>query len=563
MRPLDWVVLVAFLLFSVVFGIRRGRGTRDIRAYMLANKSMPWYAVALSIMATQASAITFVSTTGLAYADGMRFVQFYFGLPIAMVLLSIFAVPIFHRLNVYTAYEYLEQRFDLKTRVLTSVIFLVSRGLATSLSLYAPALILSVVLGWDVRLTIWLIGLLVILYTTLGGVVGVNWNDFQQFIVIMGSMFVALVMIIHLLPNDVSFGEALSVAGVMGRLNAVDFSFDWQNRYNFWSGLIGGLFLALAYFGTDQSQVQRYLTARSVAQSRIGLLFNGLAKVPMQFFILFVGAMVFVFYQFNPGPIFFNPIEEQRITTSSLAQEYERVQVEYREAQAAKGERIRNWLAVSRLDNPAAESRARTELQAADQKARQLRSEALGLMKQNDPAADTNDTNYVFLTFVIRYLPAGLVGLIIVVIFAATMSAISSALNSLATSSIVDVYKRLLREEASDKHYLLVSRLTTVGWGIFAILVSEQAARLGPLIEAVNILGSLFYGTVLGVFIVAFLLKRVRGTPTFVGALVGQAFVIWLFQYTTVAYLWLNVFGALAVVGAAVLLAFLTRGRKV
>ena len=562
MRPLDWVVLVAFLLFTVIFGIRRGRGSRDLRAYMLANKSMPWYAVALSIMATQASAITFVSTTGLAYTDGMRFVQFYFGLPIAMVLLSIFAVPVFHRLNVFTAYEYLERRFDLKTRVLTAGIFLVSRALATSLSLYAPALILSVVLGWHIRLTIWVIGLLVITYTVAGGVVGVNWNDFQQFLVIMGAMVVALLVTISLLPHDVSFRDAVSVAGVMGRLNAVDFSFDWQNRYNFWSGLIGGLFLALAYFGTDQSQVQRYLTAKSVAESRIGLLFNGLAKVPMQFFILFVGAMVFVFYQFNPGPLFFNPHEEQRITASPLAGEYHRVQAEYRQAQEEKEARIRGWLTASKGTDSVAENRARTDLRAAEQRAGRLRSQALSLMQKNDPAADTNDTNYVFLTFVIRYLPAGVVGLIIVVVFAATMSSISSALNSLATSTIVDVYKRLLTEQASEKHYLRVSRAATAFWGVFAIVVSEGAARLGALIEAVNILGSLFYGTVLGIFILALLVKRVGGTAAFIGGLIGECLVLWLWQYTTISYLWYNVFGALTVVAAAVVITAVTRPRR-
>jgi SSS family transporter len=559
MRTLDWVVLVAFLIFTVIFGIRRGRGTRDIRAYMLANKSMPWYAVALSIMATQASAITFVSTTGLAYTDGMRFVQFYFGLPVAMVLLSIFAVPVFHRLNVYTAYEYLERRFDLKTRVFTAIIFLVSRALATSLSLYAPALILSIVLGWDIRVTIWVMGLLVITYTVVGGVIGVNWNDFQQFLVIMGAMVVALIVTISLLPSDVSFRDAVSVAGVMGRLNAVDFSFDWQNRYNFWSGMIGGLFLMLAYFGTDQSQVQRYLTAKSVAESRIGLLFNGLAKVPMQFFILFVGAMVFVFYQFNPGPVFFNPQEEQRIAASPLAGEYQRVQVEYRQAQAEKEARIRGWLVASKSADSAAENQARTELRAAEHKAGQLRNQALGLMRQNDPTADTNDTNYVFLTFVIHYLPAGVVGLIIVVIFAATMSAISSALNSLATSTIVDVYKRLMTEQASDHHYLLVSRVATAFWGVFAIVVSEGAARLGALIEAVNILGSLFYGTVLGIFILAFLVKRVAGTAAFVGGLIGECLVLWLWQYTTISFLWYNVFGALTVVAAALVVTMVMR----
>jgi solute:Na+ symporter, SSS family len=552
MRPLDWLVLVAFVLFSLAFGVIRGRKSRDLRSYMLANKTMPWYAVGLSIMATQASAITFLSTTGQAYTDGMRFLQFYFGLPVAMVLLSIFAVPVFHRLNVFTAYQYLETRFDVKTRVLTSIIFLVSRGLAASLSLYAPAIILTVVLGWDMRLTIWIIGAVVVTYTVLGGVTGVNWNDFQQFLVVMGGMLAALIMTIYLLPSDVSFFEAVSVAGAMGRLNVVDFSFDWQNRYNFWSGLIGGMFLALAYFGTDQSQVQRYLTARSLRQSRLGLLFNGMAKVPMQFFILFVGAMVFVFYQFNAPPLSFNHQEQARISSSRLAAEYRGLEAEYQQAHAQKEQQIRVWLASSRAGSVSAAAE-REQVLEAQRRTLQIRGQAMALMKENDSKADTNDTNHVFLTFVTRYLPAGLVGLVIVVVFGATMSTTSSELNSLATCTVVDIYKRLVRQEASERHYMAVSRIATAGWGLFAILVSERASRLGSLIEAVNILGSLFYGTVLGIFILAFLFKRVGGTAAFVAALFGEAAVLYLFAFTNISFLWYNVFGALTVVAVAIL----------
>ena len=552
MRPLDWIVLVSFVVFTLIFGILRGRGTKNIRGYMLADRSMPWYAVALSIMATQASAITFVSTTGQAYADGMRFLQFYFGLPIAMVLLSMVAVPAYRRLKVYTAYEYLEGRFDLKTRVLTGGIFLVSRGLAASLSLFAPAIILSIVLGWDLRATIWVIGGVVISYTVLGGVRSVNWNDFQQFLVVMGGMVVALIVTIRLLPSDVSFFDAVSVAGVMGRLNVVDFSFSLQNRYNIWSGLIGGTFLALSYFGTDQSQVQRYLTAKSTTESRLGLLFNGMAKVPMQFLILFVGAMVFVFYQFNSPPVSFNARETARISTSRLADDYHRVETDYQRANAEKQQRIRQWLAA-RTD-AASERAARAELLQADRQSREVRNRGLDLMRANDPDADTNDVNHVFLTFVTRYLPAGLVGLIIVVVFAATMASTSSELNALATCTIVDVYKRLVKPEGSERHFLVASRIATAAWGLFAILVSERASRLGSLVEAVNILGSLFYGTVLGIFLLAFGFKRVGGTATFIGALVGEALVLCLFYFSSISFLWYNVFGSLTVVATGLLM---------
>jgi SSS family solute:Na+ symporter len=552
MRPLDWIVLVAFLVFTVGFGVRKGRGTRNLRAYMLADQGMPWYAVALSVMATQASAITFISTTGHGFADGMRFVQFYLGLPIAMVLLCVFAVPVFHRLGVFTAYQFLESRFDLKTRILTGAIFLVQRGLAASLSLYAPAVILSVVLGWNMRLTIWVMGVTIVVYTVIGGVRGVNWNDFQQFIVIMGGMALALAVVIRLLPSDVSLGEAVSLAGVMGRFKVVDFTFDWQNRYNFWSGIIGGLFLALSYFGTDQSQVQRYLTARSVKESRLGLLFNGAAKIPMQFFVLFVGVMVFVFYQFVTPPVFFNAQEVARINESAQRDEFSRADEEFRAAEQHKRKAVRGWLAA-RNEDPAGEQAARARLLEAQMRSESTRQRAVKVILKSNPDANPNDTNFVFLSFVIRYLPAGLVGLIIVVVFAATMSSTSSELNALATCSVVDVYRRLIRPTGSERHHLCASRLATGMWGLFAVAISERASRLGTLVEAVNILGSLFYGTVLGIFVVALGIRYIRGTATFAAAIIAQAIVLWLFWKTQISYLWYNVIGCAAVVMLAVI----------
>ena len=563
MRTLDWIILISFLSFVVIYGLWKGRSSKTTSAYMLADRSMPWYAVALSIMATQASAITFVSIPGQAYADGMRFVQYYFGLPIAMVVLCIVAVPLFHRLNVYTAYEFLETRFDLKTRVLTGFIFLLQRGLSASLSLYAPAIILSVILGWDMRITLRMIGLIVILYTSVGGIKVVNWADFYQFLIIMSGMVCALLMTIYLLPSDVSFIDAVHVAGAFGRLKAVDFSFDWNNRYNFWSGIIGGLFLALSYFGTDQSQVQRYLTGRSVAQSRLGLIFNGLAKVPMQFFILFVGAMVFVFYQFITPPIFFNPVEQAKVETSRYGTEFKQVEHDYQKAVAAKRDLIRSWIAARHSGQNSEIEKKHADLIAAQKETDSQRQKALVLMKKNDPNVNTIDSNYVFLTFVTHYLPAGVVGLLIVVVFAATMSSSSSELNALATATVIDVYKRLLRSDKSDQHYLTVSRLATISWGIFAVLLSERASRLGTLVEAVNILGSLFYGTVLGIFLLAFFFRRTSGTAVFLAALVGEAVVGYLFLYTKISFLWYNVFGCLVVVFSALILSlFFPKGRK-
>jgi Na+/proline symporter len=515
---------------------------------------MRWYTIALSIMATQASAITFLSTPGQAYTDGMRFVQVYLGLPIAMVIISITAVPIFHRLKVYTAYEFLEDRFDVKTRTLAASLFLIQRGLAAGLTIYAPSLILSLILGWNLTYTNVAVGIMVIIYTTFGGTKAVSWTQSHQMVVITVGMFTAFGTAIYLMPEGVGVLDATRLAGTLGRLNAIDFSFDLTNRYNFWSGLIGGLFLALSYFGTDQSQVQRYLTGSSVTQSRLGLLFNGLIKVPMQFFILFLGAMVFAFYQFAAPPIFFNPEEISQVKQSAYAAQFESLEEDYREAFEAKLPRVHAL--IDAHDSGSAEDIAssREALFRADAEMAGIRAQAIEVMTANDPEVDTNDTNYVFLTFIVNYLPAGLVGLLIAAILFASMSSTSSELNALASTSIVDIYRRFINQDESDQHYVLSSKLATAFWGGFAILFAEYASRLGSLIEAVNILGSLFYGTILGIFLLAFYLKRVGGTATFIGALLAEVGVVWCFLYTDISFLWYNVVGCGLAVGFALVL---------
>ena len=550
----DWGVLVLTLLAIILYGLYRSRGTRTLQGYLLAGRSMRWYAVAFSIMATQASAITFTSTPGQAYADGMRFVQYYFGLPIAMVILSVTAVPLYRRLNVYTAYEYLEHRFDLKTRTLTSVIFMIQRGLGAGMTIYAPSIILSVMLGWDVRLTSAAIGGAIILYTTTGGVKAVSWTHLQQLTVIMLGMGAAFVVAIVLLPADVSFGDALATAGGLNRLNIVDFSFDWNNRYNFWSGIIGGLFIALAYFGTDQSQVQRYLTGESITQSRMGLLFNGLAKVPMQFFILLIGVMVFAFYQFTAPPLFFNPVERQKLRDGAYAEAYATLEQEHRSAHAAKAGALRHYLDLREEGGEGALREARAALDAAEARTNEIRSDAIALMIRNDPAAETNDTNYIFLTFILDHLPIGIVGLLLACVLAASMSSGSGELSALATTTIVDVYKRHLRPGAPEKEVMVASRLSMALWGAYGIFFAQFASNLGSLVEAVNILGSLFYGTMLGIFLLAFYVKRVGGSATFVAAVVGEGIVLYFFAFTDISWLWYNVIGCGAVVIVASLL---------
>ncbi len=553
MSLLDWIVLIGFLSFVVLYGIWKTRGKKDIKNYLLANKNAPWFMVTLSIMATQASAITFLSTPGQAYIDGMQFLQFYLGLPIAMIILSVTVVPIFHRLNIYTAYEYLEQRFDLKNRILGSVLFLIQRGLAAGFTIFAPSLILSVLLGWNIQLTIFIQGIIVIIYTTAGGTEAVNKTHFLQMIIITFGMLCAFFMIIYSLPSDISFLDAAKVAGKMGKMEIISFDFEFKDRYTFWSGIIGGTFLALSYFGTDQSQVQRYLTGSSIAQSRIGLLANGIVKIPMQFSILFLGVMVFVFYQFASPPLNFNPVETANIKSSSYADEYSSLQKKFGEIHSEKQIIIREMLEADTKGDQLIYNQALKELRESRKEELEVKNQASALIIKSDPGADTNDSNYIFLTFVITILPAGLIGLILAAILSASMSSTSAELNALASTTVIDIYKRLVNPNASEKKYLLVSKLATVFWGCYAIGFALFANRLGTLIEAVNILGSLFYGTMLGIFLIAFYFKKINGTSTFYSALIAELLVLSCYFFTDIPYLWFNVLGCIV----TILLAYL------
>lgn len=554
MSNIDWIVLISFLAFVTLYGTWKTRKTKSMDDYIRSGRTTPWYTVALSIMATQASAITFLSTPGQAYADGMRFVQFYLGLPIAMIILSITAVPLFHKLNVFTAYEYLEKRFDLKNRALGSILFLTQRGLAAGFTIFAPALILSVILQWDINLTIIIMGGMVILYTAVGGTNAVNKTHLQQMTIIFFGMLAAFFMIFYLLPDDISFTDAAYVAGKMGKLNAIDFTFDLNNRYTFWSGIIGGTFLMLSYFGTDQSQVQRYLSGSSIAQSRMGLLTNGIVKIPMQFFILFIGAMVFVFFQFVTPPLFFNPVEEANVKNSRYSQQYLTLNNQYEEVYSEKQSDIRKMLIAIENDNEDEATSYEKKIEAHHQKSEEIKNEAKQLIQKANNTADTNDTNYIFITFVVNFLPIGLIGLILAAIISASMSSTSAELNALASTTVVDIYKRMIKKDADDSHYLLVSKLATVFWGIYAIIFAMFANRLGTLIEAVNILGSLVYGTILGIFLVAFYFKKIGGTPTFIAALIAEAAVLSFYLFSDIPFLWFNVIGCVLVIGGALIL---------
>ena len=552
------MVLVGSLASIIAYGLYRGRGSNTFDRYLLAGKSMPWYAMALSIMATQASAITFISTTGQSYVDGMRFVQFYFGMPLAMVALSATAVPIFHRAKVYTAYEYLENRFDAKTRALASFIFLMQRGLSVGLTFYAPAIVLSIIFGWPDRLTTAIIGVTVVLYTVTGGIRTVTWTDVQQMIIILFGLVVALVMIFVLLPRQVSFLDAVHLAGSAGKLNAVTFHFDWKDRYNLWSGLIGGMFLALSYFGCDQSQVQRYLTGKSIAQSKLSLLFTAVAKIPMQFFILFIGAMVFVFYIFEPAPLVFQRVEYNRIQQPELRARYEPIAARYQDAFARRKAEALAMVQARHTGDARAESEAIGNYRRAQQDVDAARRQGASLVAATGGEKGFRDTNYIFLSFVTKYLPAGIVGLLIAVILAATMSSSSGEINSLATVSVVDIYKRHIRKHATDHHYLTASRVATAFWGAYAVAFAGLGKHLGSLIEAVNIVGSLFYGSLLGVFVLAFFFKRVSGTGAFVGMLAGEAAIFAAFLFTGISFLWYNVIGCLVVIAAGMAVSYVS-----
>ena len=551
MSQIDWIVLTATLSFIVLYGIYRSRGQQSMNDYLLAGQSLPWYHVCLSVMATQASAITFLSAPGQGFADGMRFVQFYFGLPLAMVVLSVTFVPIFHKLKVFTAYEFLENRFDARVRIFTAILFLISRGLATGLSIYAPSIILATILGWDIYWTNILMGSIVLIYTVSGGTKAISHTHLQQMLIVSVAMFAAGWMVVHLLPADLGFVDALKIAGKAGRLNTIDFHFDPNSRYNIWSGLIGGFFLQLSYFGTDQSQVGRYLTGESIGQSRLGLMMNGLLKIPMQFLILLVGVLVFVYYEFHTAPVFFNKVETDKLKTSIYAPDYQQLEQKHAQLSQQKIQVATALQGAIDQDNQAATVRYQTQVQTNDEAIKAVKKDVVALIKKNNPSSDTSDINYIFLRFVLDNLPIGLIGLLIAVIFSASMGSVAAAYNSLASTTVIDIYKRSFRPTGTEQHYLVASRIATVGWGLFCIVIAQYASKLGSMIEAVNVVGSLFYGVILGIFLVAFYAPKIGGKATFWAAILGEIAVVACWYYEIMAFLWLNVVGCLLVVGFA------------
>jgi Na+/proline symporter len=568
MHILDWLVVALYLVWIVYDGLKRTKWSDKVEGYFLANRSLPWWAVGLSVMATQLSAITLVGTTGQGYADGMRFVQFYLGLPIAMIILSVTLVPFFYRARVYTAYEYLEHRFDLKTRTLASVLFLCSRGLSCGVIIAAPAVILSIVLDWNLTLTILAIGLPTAVYTMFGGVQAVTWTDVKQMAVIVAGLVAVLVALLAGLPGEVRISDALHIAGAAGRLNTLDFRFDWEQTYTFWSGLLGGLFLMLSYFGCDQSQVQRYLTAKSVREGRDSLMMSAFVKIPLQGLVLLTGVLVFVYYTFVQPPVLFNPKHAEALERSGRIQEYREVESEFARAFETRRSAAS---ALAEVEDARARVQAKDAFRAASSELNAVRSRAAALVaditgdedyRQLAGEAPRPDVNYVFPTFVTTRLPIGIIGLIIAAIFAAAMSSIAAELNSLATSTVIDIYRRLLRPVASDAHYLMVSKVATGIWGVLACVVAMFAAGLGSLIEVVNRFGSFFYGSLLGVFVLALVVKRATGTGAFVGLLGGMLTVaIFAFHPATrsVSFLWHNPIGVIAVVIIGVAVSLVTR----
>lgn len=540
MSAIDWIVLFGTLILIVSYGVYKTRGSKNIESYLKGDNSMKWWTIGLSIMATQASAITFLSTPGQAYESGMGFIQFYFGLPIAMIILSIWVLPIYYKLKVYTAYEYLESRFDLKTRILGAFLFLIQRGLAAGITIYAPAIILSSILGWPLVYTTVIIGSLVIIYTVSGGTKAVSQTQKHQMIVMMSGMIVAGLFVVKLLPEDIGIVEATKLAGHLGKLELINTEVDLENRYTLWTGLLGGLFVALSYFGTDQSQVARYLSGKSLTESRLGLMFNGLLKIPMQFVILFIGALVFVFYQFNQAPVFFNEAAKDEVYLNEDQKEkYQAVEQQYSDLFEEKRRQVQLLSTAEGKDIEL----LKEKIASIHNKEDQLRDEAKGIIKATNEDLETTDTDYVFITFVMENLPKGIIGLLLAVIFSAAMSSTASELNALASTSIIDIYKRNIYKNGSEKHYLIASKLFTLFWGLVAVFFATFAGLLDNLIQAVNILGSIFYGTILGIFLSGFFIKYIKGNAVFIGALVAQIVVLYFYFFSEMAYLWFNLLG--------------------
>ncbi|MFC2109219.1 sodium:solute symporter [Bacteroidota bacterium] len=554
MQTLDWIVLLGTLTFIVVYGVYKTRGNNNVEDFIKGGKETPWWTIGLSVMATQASAITFLSTPGQAFNDGMGFVQFYFGLPIAMIIICLVFIPIYHKLNVYTAYEYLEQRFDLKTRTLAAILFLVQRGLAAGITIFAPAIILSAVLGWDlIPLNIG-IGILVIIYTVSGGTKAVNVTQKQQMAIIFSGMFVAFYLILDYLPEGITFTKALEIAGASGKMDVLDFSFDLNNRYTVWTGLLGGTFLMLSYFGTDQSQVQRYLSGKSVKESQLGMLFNGMLKVPMQFFILLVGVMVFVFYQFNTSPLNFNPKATEAVSNSAYASSYEELSLAHKNIENRKKELLLNGLQTENI----------LEIKKLNSEDRLLKEKGKKMIASANAKVETNDKDYVFIHFILNNLPRGLIGLLLAVIISAAMSSTASELNALGSTTALDLYKRNVKGNYDDAHFVKSSKWFTLLWGIVAILVACVANLFDNLIQLVNIIGSIFYGNILGIFLLAFFVKYVKGNAVFVAALITQLIIIAIWWMDVLPYLWLNLLGCILVGILAIMIqVFFNKNRKV
>ena len=552
MEILDWIVLSVTLSFIVIYGILKTKGSANVKDYLLDNNETPWFTVGVSVMATQASAITFLSTPGQAYHDGMGFVQFYFGLPLAMIVIAYTFIPIYHRLKVYTAYEYLEQRFNVQTRTLAAILFLIQRGLGTGITIYAPSIILSALLGWNLNMLNIIIGILVIVYTVTGGTKAVNVTQKQQMFVIMSGMFIIFFYILANLPHEVDFSNVLHIAGANGKMDILDFSYNPETRYTFWSGITGGFFLMLSYFGTDQSQVGRYLSGKSIKESQMGLIMNGILKVPMQFFILLTGVLVFVFFQFNDAPLHFNPTNVEKVKASEQKVAYENL--EQKLVQLNTDKKIVNQIYIEQLkhneyDNPI----LKKQMIALSLKEKDLREEAKTVIAKVDGKTETNDKDYVFLYFILNYLPKGILGLLLAVIFSAAMSSSASGLNSLAATSAIDIYKRNVNAK-SDKHYVYATQYFTIFWGIVAIGFACISSLFENLIQLVNIIGSIFYGTVLGIFLIGFYINYIKGKAVFIGACISQLAIFYIFYLDIVGYLWLNFIGALLTIGLSLIL---------
>ena len=551
MQLIDWIILTGTIAFIVWYGVYKSRGSKSVEDYIGGGKNAKWWTIGLSVMATQASAITFLSTPGQAFHDGMGFVQFYFGLPIAMVIICMVFIPIYHRLKVYTAYEYLESRFDRKTRTLTAILFLVQRGLAAGITIFAPAIVLSAVLGWNLTYLTIIIGVLVIIYTVSGGTKAVSVTHKQQMAVILTGMIFAFIIILSYLPESVGFTDALEIAGSGGKMNILDYSFDFENRYTLWSGLIGGSFLALSYFGTDQSQVQRYLSGGTVRESQMGMIFNGLLKVPLQFFILLVGVMVFVFYQFNTAPLNFNPAATETVLNSNYAEQYKDLMLVNEQIQEKKQNLSLDYAENKKSLNEVQVAEFEKEYLELEKRQTEVREEAKLFIDASDEDAESNDKDYVFIHFILNNLPRGIIGLLLAVILSAAMSSTASELNALASTTVIDLYRRNHKEAKSEEHYLAASKWFTLMWGLIAIAFASLADLFDNLIQLVNIIGSLFYGNVLGIFLLAFFMKYVKSNAVFTAAIITQAIIFLVFELDLMPYLWLNVLGCALVISIA------------